>query len=262
MVVNTGNVTDGVFTYGVQHVDISTADLNFWYMFNMRYTVSAGSQFGALFLMIFVTFIMTTEGKRRTPVFVLNMLALAFGALRSLFSMLTQLSNFNGFKSWFANDYSEITNSDMAVSILGILFGWLMLVFINMSLVLNAYTVCKTLDKKFRYPLIAVSVFLMVSTCVVRFVQSVLNIQSVLGTNYWILESKNVWFTRYVCLAFETSAIWWFCFIFSGKLLLAQRERSKMGMKRWPATQLLSSMAGATMVIPCKIPNHFSSFQD
>lgn len=249
------NITGGVFSsssHNIQNITITVDDLNFWYTFNVKYTISAGCQFGALFIMFFVTWIMTSEGKRSTPVFILNMLSLGFGALRSLFSMLSEISNFNSFYTWFTNDLTYITPGDKAVSILGIIFQWLMLVFINMSLVLNAYTVCKTLTKRFRYPIIAVSIFFMVATSVVRFIQLVLNIQSVLGTSYWILQKKNVWFTRYICLAFETGGIWWFCFIFSGMLILAQKERSKMGMKRWPATQLLSSMAGATMVVPCQ----------
>jgi pheromone alpha factor receptor len=234
-------------------------DLNSWYLYNIKLTISMGCQFGALFVMFLVTLIMTSPLKRRTPVFILNMLSLGLGASFSLFYMISETTRYFRFYEWFTYDISFVTPGDEAISVLGTLMSAFMLVTINMSLVLNAHTVCKTMDRKYYYyGIIAVSIILLVLSGCFRIAQCILNILSIMGESDWIFQRNNYWLQK-TALMSESGSIWWFCIIFSAKLIHSQYQRRKMRMCGWPYIQVLTSMAGATMIIPCKhLPNSYS----
>jgi pheromone alpha factor receptor len=245
---NNENFTS-LYGTGSQNVTITLSDINFWYLHQVRLAISEGTQLGALFVMFLVTWVMTTAPKRRTPVFCLNMLALGIGIMRSLFYSVTLLTRFNEIYCWFTGDISYATPGDRAVTIVAVLFNYCLIIVVNIALVLNAHTVCRGTRKIYYWPIVTISSIFLLVLVAWRFAFLVLNIQGALGTSMWIY--RHHWF-QMVSVAFETGSIWWFCFIFCGKLISTQRERRKIGMKGWPATQVLTSMAGATMIIPCK----------
>src|SRR4051812_1870161 len=82
-------MSDGITPVVLSLTDI---DANYWY--NAASSINLGAQFGACVVMFFVVLVLTKEQKRRTPIFILNILSLVFGALRALFLTLYSVSDF------------------------------------------------------------------------------------------------------------------------------------------------------------------------
>ncbi|KAM3085911.1 pheromone alpha factor receptor [Clarireedia jacksonii] len=121
-----------------------------------------------------------------------------------------------------------------------------MTITVNMSLFLQAYTVCKGFDDIYRYTMTAVSGIVALLAISFRFATTVINIQTILSaTSFlsmaWLMEGT---------LVTETISIWYFSIIFTGKLVWTLWNRRRNGWKQWSAVRILATMGGCTMVIP------------
>ena len=59
---------------GVTPVAVPISDIDDWFYYNTALCINYGSQVGACFVMLVVTAVLTKESKRRTPVYILNLL--------------------------------------------------------------------------------------------------------------------------------------------------------------------------------------------
>jgi pheromone alpha factor receptor len=137
-------LSDGItpITFGVQ-------DVEDWYSYAVKSRVNFATQVGACMVMFFATAFLTRESQRSKPVFILNLASLALGTLRPLLLILWATSPWSEFYSYFSGDISRVHKDTIATSVAATVIPVLMTITVNTSLVLQAQTVCKVMEKKY-----------------------------------------------------------------------------------------------------------------
>jgi pheromone alpha factor receptor len=87
-------------------VTISSIDADIWY--NTACSINFGAQAGGCGVMFLVVLALSQKAKRRTPIFILNILSLLLGFLRGIFLALYFVSPWVKLYPYFSNDYSAI----------------------------------------------------------------------------------------------------------------------------------------------------------
>jgi pheromone alpha factor receptor len=231
---------------GVTPISISIADIDFIYSYTMKLCINYGAQLGACLVMFFVLAVLTTEKNRRKPLFALNLLSLFLGFLRTLLLALYNVSPWTELYTFYSMDFSAVPRSAYATSVAATVIPLLMTITINMSLTVQTYTVCKIMEKKYAYPVIAMSFIVVLLAIGFRFAQVVTNSIAILTLNLYSPQ-----WIRAGTLITGTMAIWWFSIVFTGKLIWTLYNRKRQGWKQWGAVRVLAIMGGCTMIIPC-----------
>ncbi|KAF8858881.1 hypothetical protein BDZ45DRAFT_383268 [Acephala macrosclerotiorum] len=231
---------------GVTPVNMTIADLDAFFLYNCRITISYGAQVGACLIMLFVTAILTKESKRRKPVFILNILALVLGFLRALLFALYSVSAWVELWTYITLDFSRVPRSAYATSIAGSVIPLLMTATVDASLVLQAHTVSKVMQRKHYYAITGLSCAVYLLAVGFRFAETITNSKTIMSAGFYFSQA---WITTGV-LATETIAIWYFSIIFTSKLVWTIYTRKNLGFQKWSYMQVLAAMGGCTMVIP------------
>ncbi|PBP17804.1 mating-type alpha-pheromone receptor PreB [Diplocarpon rosae] len=231
---------------GVTPIVVPISDIDDLYLYLARIAINYGSQLGACFVMFVVTVILSKETKRRTPVYVLNLLSLALGFLRALLLALYTTSSWVEFYDYFAFDFADISRSAYATSIAGAVIPLLMTVTVNTSLFLQAHTVCKVMERKYLLVISCFSGLIFMLAIGFRFAQTITNSMAIMSAGNYFYQA---WITT-GCLATETISIWYYSIIFTWKLLWTVHARKNLGFQKWSYIQILAAMGGCTMIIP------------
>ncbi|KAM0314251.1 hypothetical protein ACHAO8_004884 [Botrytis cinerea] len=232
---------------GITTVSFTPLDIDFFYYYNVACCINYGAQAGACLLMFFVVVVLTKAVKRKTLLFVLNFLSLIFGFLRAMLYAIYFLQGFNDFYAAFTFDFSRVPRSSYASSVAGSVIPLCMTITVNMSLYLQAYTVCKNLDDIKRIILTALSAIVALLAISFRFAATVVNSVAILATSASSVPMQ--WLVKGT-LVTETISIWFFSLIFTGKLVWTLYNRRRNGWRQWSAVRILAAMGGCTMVIP------------
>ena len=158
-------------------------------------------------------------------------------------------SQWEEFYTYFTNDTAELTKSDFATSVAGTVMPLLMTVFINMSLALQAHTVCKLMTRKKYYAIFFLSCTILLLALAFRFTECVTNAMAITSDSTYYNQD---WITTGT-LATEAISIWWFSGLFMWKLGWTIWTRKKMGWSNLKMLDFLMIMGGCTMIIPCKL---------
>jgi pheromone alpha factor receptor len=233
---------------GVTPVTVLVSDIDFWYFYNVKTSINFGAQLGGCMVMFFVTAFLTRESQRTKPVYILNLLSLVLGALRALLLALYSASPWCEFYSFFSGDVTRINKSAFANSVAGTVIPLLMTITVNMSLVLQAHTVCKVMEKKYYYAICALACAVLLLAVGFRFAECVTNSLAIMSNFAYFSKA---WITT-GALVIETVSIWFFSIIFTWKLFWTVLTRKKMGWTNLSPMQVLIIMSGCTMIIPCK----------
>lgn len=236
-------MADGV-TPAMYPLDQLQAVINY----NLLSTITYGCQIGACLVMFFVILVLTKNSKRRTAMFILNSLSLLFGFLRALFLTLYYVSPWALVYTEFTSDFTYVTRSAYAVSIVGTIFPFLMTLTVNMSLVLQAYTVCKNMRDIYRFPITGLACLVLLATVGFTFAEMVTNCVAIMSAASY---TSKTWIQR-GSLATQAASIWFFSIIFTGKLVYTLITRRIMGWKQWSGVKILAALGGCTMILPCK----------
>jgi len=236
-------LSDGItpITFGVQDVDD-------WYSYAVKSRVNFATQVGACMVMFFATAFLTRESQRSKPVFILNLASLALGTLRPLLLILWATSPWSEFYSYFSGDISRVHKDTIATSVAATVIPVLMTITVNMSLVLQAQTVCKVMEKKYYYTLSALACIVLLLAVGWRFAECVTNSMAI-TSDYTYFSKEYITTGALVC---ETISIWFFSLIFTWKLFWTIMTRRKHGWVNLNAMQALMIMSGCTMIIPCE----------
>ncbi|KAE9375299.1 hypothetical protein N431DRAFT_315264, partial [Stipitochalara longipes BDJ] len=231
---------------GVTPITFGVKDVDDWYFYAVKTSINFGAQLGACMVMFFATVFLTRESQRFKPVFILNLASLLLGALRALLLALWASSAWSEFYSYFSGDISHIHRDTIATSVAATVIPLLMTITVNMSLVLQAQTVCKVMEKKYHYTLSALACIILFLAVGWRFAECVTNSMAI--TSNYTYYSKQYITTG--ALASETISIWFFSMIFTWKLFWTVMTRRKHGWANLNAMQALMIMSGCTMIIP------------
>lgn len=234
---------------GLTSFQVRVLDLDGFVLYNTQVGINYASQIGASIVMLAVVLLITKESKRRSPIFVVNVISLALSVIRSLLQTLYWVGPFSETYAYFSGDYSAVPRSAYANSIASTVMTLLFLCTIEFSLVMQTRVVCTTLRESYRLIIMAVSLLITLLTIGFRFAEMVENAIAIidLETMYsltWLASTA---------LIMETISIWYFCLIFVGKLGITLYQRKKLGLRQWAPMQIICIMGGCTMVIPCKL---------
>jgi pheromone alpha factor receptor len=232
---------------GVTPVTFLLSDLDAFNYYNGACGINYGCQMGACFVMCFVIIVLTKESKRRSAMFILNLLSLLFGFFRALLLVLFFVGPWSQTYPQFTGDLTYIPRSAFASSIAGVVMPLFMTITVDMSLVLQAYTVCKSMRTIYRHIITVVSCIVLLVTVGFRFAQMVTNAMTIVRFEQYF---GNAWIQTGT-LATETGSIWFFSIIFTGKLVWTLVTRKIMGWKQWSGVRILAAMGGCTMIVPC-----------
>ncbi|CAD6442573.1 45147e93-e310-4ff8-8ff7-50a780076a48 [Sclerotinia trifoliorum] len=232
---------------GITNVSITPVEIDFFYYYNVASCINYGAQAGACLLMFFVVVVLTKTAKRRSILFVLNILSLIFGFLRAMLFAVYFVQGFNEFYAAFTMDFSRVPRSAYASSVTGSVIPLCMTITVNMSLYLQAYTVCKGLDNIHRIILTGLSGIVALLAIGFRFATTVVNSMAILATASSSMPMQ--WLAKGT-LVTETISIWFFSLVFTGKLVWTLYNRRRNGWRQWSAVRILAAMGGCTMVIP------------
>lgn len=215
---------------------------------NNEICVVYGCQLGASLIMFLVVLLTTRMSKRKSPIFVLNVLSLIISCLRSLLQILYYIGPWTEIYRYLSHDYSTVPSSAYANSVAASLLTFFLLITIEASLVLQTNVVCKTMSSRIRWPVTALSMVVALLAIGFRFGLTIRNIEGILGAT---VKSDSKLFSE-ASLISETATLWYFCTIFVIKLGWTLYQRKKMGLKQWGPMQIITIMAGCTMIIPCE----------
>lgn len=232
--------------------NVSTTDLEAFNLYNVRISINYGSQIGASLLLLLVMVLLTQPEKRRSPIFILNVLSLTFNFIRSLLQSLYFTSGFSVPYAYFSGDFSRVPSSDYATSVAAGIFTLLLLITIEISLVLQVSVVCATMKAVFRQAVIAGSALVAMVAIGFRAALVGINSRSIVRAESfipwkWLASATNITTTISICL---------FCALFVVKLGVAMRERKKLRLRQFGPMRILFIMGCQTMFIPGKSQTH------
>lgn len=215
-----------------------------------------GTQIGLTSLLFIILLLMTKRDKRRSAVFLLNVLALVLIFVRNILSCVQLNTIFYNFYNWELHWYppSPATSHAMNISATSEIFNVIVDAAIYGSLVLQVHIVCCTLGRLLKMGIIGVSGTVALAALAVRFLLAVFNIKyAIFGVNH-LQESEFDWIERIASAdnIVSVTAIALFSSIFVSKLAFAIHLRRKLNMKQFGPMQIIFVMGCQTMFVPCK----------
>jgi pheromone alpha factor receptor len=228
--------------------DVLISDIDRWFYFATRVSTNYGTQVGACLVMFLVTLVLAGDSQRRKLVYILNVFSLVLGFVRAMFQLVYFSGHWQEFYNYFTDSQSNLTKSDFATSVAGTVMPLLMTAAVNMSLALQAHTVCKVMERKYYYTSFGFSCVVLLLALGFRFAECVTNSMAITsGVTYF----DQAWITIGT-LATQAISIGWFSILFMWKLGWTVWTRKKMGWPNLRLVEFLMIMSGCTMIIPCK----------
>ena len=226
--------------------NVSLADVDAVRLYGIQESIAMGVQIGACSILLIVLLLLTKSEKRTSPVFILNMLALALNVIRSVLDVLFWTGPFAQTYAYFAQDYSNVTISDTTIAVTGNLMTTLLQICVESSLCIQAYVVCITLRRLYKQVILAISILIALAALGVQFALMVENNIDTVNPQkenglFSLVSANDIMIT--LCIS-------WFCAIFVGKLGVALRERKKLGMEQFGPMQIIFIVGCQTLIIP------------
>lgn len=227
-------------------VDISLPEIDEYVKYGIRISINYSSQIGASIVLLVVLLLLTRKEKRNSAIFYLNAFALASNAIRNLLQCIYFTGPFYDFYTYFGGDYSMIPRGQVGASVAGIVLGFIVLVCVEASLVLQIKAVCVTMREMHKVILTIVSALVALTAVGFRFGMMVQNARAVVNIDdfidyQWLAATNN-----YV----TTGSICFFSLVFVTKLGVALNERRKMQLKQFGPMEVIFIMGCQTLFIP------------
>ncbi|KAI9669917.1 MAG: hypothetical protein M1831_006953 [Alyxoria varia] len=225
---------------------INVQDIDFYVMYGIRICINYASQIGASFTLLGVLLLITRKEKRTSPVFILNVFALALNGIRNVFLCMYFAGPFWEFYNFVSGDLSTVPQVQTNVSIASTVLTLGVLCCIEASLVIQVNAVCVTMRDKFKRLLLLASALVALTAVGFRFGLMVTNSRAIAQLlpfdDYQWLAATNNYIT--------TGSICFFSVIFVAKLAVALNERRKMHMNQFGPMQIIFIMGCQTLLIP------------
>jgi pheromone alpha factor receptor len=234
---------------GTTQANITLDQFAFFQHLTTTLSISRGVEFGTSTMLLLVLLLLTAPSKRRAPVFILNVAALAANALRALLKCVYLDSPMVNVYAQLTGDTRHIRPIDYSNSIAEAIMAWVTLFFILASLLIQVHTVLlTTFSRAARRAVLAVVAGLALASLALQMQQTVVNAQYILafaegsGLAPIILRASIMnMVTLSVCMV-----------IFIGKLGYAMVQRRRVGVRRFGAMEVLVIMGCQTMIVPSK----------
>lgn len=239
---------------------ISVTDADVFIQYNIRICINYGSQFGASVVLFVILLLLTRREKRASSVFILNSSALLFNIIRLLLQLIHFTTGLEHFYPYFSLDYSNVPRSAYAISVTGSVFQTLVVACIEASLVVQVHVVCATIRRRYRWPLLALSIAVALATIAFRMAWMVENCIAIIKVSYM----DTIWWLESACNIVITVSVCFFCAIFVTKLGFALRQRRRLGVRDFGPMKIIFVCGCQTLTIPAvfSITQYFVVFPE
>lgn len=251
----TQNIT--FYTPEGRQVETNLYYIDWFYQYDIRLCINYGTQLGASIVLFVLLLLLTHSDKRGSAVFILNGVALMFNILRLLFELIHFTTGFEKVYPFFSGDYSAVKPSAYGISIVSVVFQTLLVICIMTSLVMQVHVVCATLRRRYRRPLLGLSIIMAIVPIGFRMGFMVENCIAIVKVAYmtdiwWLESATNIVITISICF---------FCAVFVTKLGYAIRQRRRLGVRDFGPMKVIFVCGCQTMTIPAlfAILQYFSS---
>ena len=212
----------------------------------IRICINYGCQLGASIVLLVVLILLTRPEKRRSAVFWLNTLALVCNIARLFCQVFYFTGEFVRIYPYFAHDYSRATTASYTGSVLGVIFAFLIVVFMEVSLVLQVQVVCATVRRRYKKLLLAASILMAMIPIGFRFALTVVGSIHIMTLKaqdqyQWLESATTIVITISICF---------FCTIFVVKLGFAIKLRKKLNVREFGPMKVIFVMGCQTMIVP------------
>lgn len=226
--------------------NVSIPDLDFFVYYNNQICIIYGAQTGASIILFIVLLLLTKPDKRLSPIFIVNVSALALNVIRNVLLCLYYTGPFTETYAVFSGDFSRVHRGDYAASVTASVFTFFVLVCVEISLCLQTRVVCVTMRQIYRRTLLAASIVIALLAIAVRVALCIENSiyivhAEVEGSLYGLVNAANITQSISIC---------WFCAVFVTKLAFALNERRKLGLAQFGPMQIIFIMGCQTLIIP------------
>lgn len=227
-------------------IEVPMDELDIFVQYNVRICINYASQLGASIVLFLILLLLTRKEKRGSPIFILNSLALLLNIGRLLFQVIHFTTAFEEVYAYFAFDYSAVPTSAYAISILSVTLETMLVVCIMVSLMVQVHTVCRTLRRQYRIPLLVLSVLMALIPIAFRLAWMVENNIYIMKTEsmediVWLESDTNIVITTSICF---------FCAVFVAKLGYAIQQRRRLGVRDFGPMQVIFVCGCQTLTIP------------
>ena len=227
-------------------IDVSIPDLNDFLLYGTQICINFGAQAGASIVLLIALLLLTKPEKRRSLIFIVNVVTLAINIVRTILHCLYFTGPFTNIYAYFSGDYSRVPPSAYAMSITTTVFELLVLLSVEVSLCLQTSVVCVTLRQLYQRLILALSMVVALVAVGFRMTLMVENCKYIISASpekalTWLYNATNITTTVSIC---------WFCVIFVTKLGFAVRQRRKLGMGHFGPMQIILIIGCHTLIIP------------
>lgn len=225
---------------------LSITDIDDFVLYSIQICINYAAQLGASAILLLALLALTKPDKRRTPVFILNSVALVLNIIRNVLQCLYFTGPFLQTYAHFGQDFSRVPRSAYATSIAATVLAVLLLICIEVSLILQVRVVCFLLMTAYRRLIFAFSAIIALLAVGFRVALCVKNSQAIVSleppTSFnWLESASNITTSISIC---------WFCAVFVTKLGYALHERRQLGLKRFGSMQIIFIMGCQTLIVP------------
>lgn len=226
--------------------NVSIPELDWFVRYNTKICINYASQLGGSIVLLVVLALLTKPEKRYSPIFFLNATALLLNVVRLICMCLYFTGAWSESYAYLAEDYSRVHRSDYSNSVAGVIFTFLLLVCIELSLVLQTQIICVTLNSICRALILIFSTVIALVTIGFKFATAILSAKYILSASsfarwVWLQSASNIVVTISVCF---------FSTVFAVKLGIAIFHRRKMGLKQFGPMQAIFITSTQTMIVP------------
>lgn len=229
-------------------MNLTMGDIRDYTTYGVRISINYGSQIGASFILLVIIMLLTKHEKKKSPIFILNALALLFNIIRLVLQCVYYTSAWYNPYAVFAQDYTRIAFSDVATSIATSVMTFFVTICIEASLIFQVRVVSVTASKTQRFWTMVISCTVAMITIAFRFALTVVNSEAIQDAEdfqswAWLASATQIMITISICF---------FSLIFLYKLGYALMQRRKLGLKQFGPMQIIFIMGCQTMIVPGK----------
>ncbi|KAL8762471.1 MAG: hypothetical protein Q9184_001554, partial [Pyrenodesmia sp. 2 TL-2023] len=227
-------------------INITIPELDAFILYSVQISINYAAQLGASLIFLIVLLLLTKPDKRKSPIFIINSIALLLNVLRHLLQCLYFTGPFSETYAYFSVDYSRVTRSDYANQVAITVLTWLLLVCVELSLVLQVRVVCITVLDFYKRIIYVLSICIGGLAIAFRLALCIENSKYILSLKSqfaleWLASATNITTSISIC---------WFCLVFVIKLGYAMRQRKKLNVGSYGPMQIIFIMGCQTLVIP------------
>ncbi|KAL8722008.1 MAG: hypothetical protein Q9181_007586 [Wetmoreana brouardii] len=226
--------------------NITIPELDQFILYSVQISINYAAQLGASLLFLIVLLLLTKADKRKSPIFIINSIALTLNFLRTLLQCLYFTGPFSEAYTYFSVDYSRVSASDYANQVAITVLTFLLLLCAEASLLLQVRVVCVTLRQAYQRIIFAFSMMIAGLAIGFRLTLCIENSRYILSLQSlfplaWLASATNITTSISIC---------WFCAVFIIKLGFALDQRKKLGMGSFGPMQVIFIMGCQTLIIP------------